>query len=108
MTSDKTTKIDLHAPPKLMSFKQFLASDQYQRLRQHNKTIPVRSRNANLHETIGNFNNEVDQTMVAAIPSDASNRETLMFMLTNELRKMSASMDIVVTAVGFEPGDEDK
>jgi hypothetical protein len=93
-------KVNLHRK-RFMSFREFMASGEH--LRFKNKDKYAMSNAKPLRETIGNFQNDISETMFAAIPSDAIDRDRLITLLGIKLRQMSANLDIVVTVLGFEP-----
>jgi hypothetical protein len=98
----KPQKVDLHRKH-FMSFQQFLASGAH--LRFKNKDKCTMSDAKPLRETIGNFRDEIDTTMFSAIPRDAEDRDVLLHIISNQIRNMSSSMDLVITVVGLVPAE---
>jgi len=60
-----------------------------------------------LRETIGNFQNEINQTVLAVVPQNVEDRQRLLNYVNSRLRKMAESMDIVVTVIGLTPEEKD-
>ena len=76
-----------------MSFLKFLAN------RETNNLKPGRKK---LRETLNSLN-DINKSLFAAIPAQASDREITLAALIDEFRRMTDTMDIFLTVIGIEP-----
>jgi hypothetical protein len=103
----KELRVRQEPPPKnqfrrLIPFIEFIATRN--RLGFANGPKLAHSKQKKLDEIAEDFDSKIVTSIFAAIPVGASDRETSLTSLTNEIREMSDTMDIAVTCVAF--GDD--
>jgi hypothetical protein len=87
-----------------MSFKQFVVSKHREQILARTTNIP--KRRAKLTEqTIDYANADIRNSIFISIPAQASDRDVAIELLANKLREMTETMDIALTCVGFESGN---
>jgi|ERR1039458_6380331 hypothetical protein len=102
MTTNKPTPIANERPHKRqMSFKQFVASKRRQQILARKANIP-KGRAKLTEQTTDYADGDISDSFFASIPAQASDREVAIELLAEKLRKMTATMDIALTCIGFD------
>jgi hypothetical protein len=106
MTTNKPNPIANERPHKRqMSFKQFVASKRHEQKIAQTTNIP-KGRAKLTEQNVGYADaDDIHESIFASIPAQASDRDVAIELLANKLREMTETMDIALTCVGFESGN---